>query len=364
MSSRPRSDRCTAEFYIRDEASRPDGAGKPRSKRPGDPGSDGPASGGSQDGLAQLRHGADGTPGMQQAKEATSSASEPKEGSDAHRRSRDERGDRGSEVRRGLIVTPLDDGPKSGRRSRRGGATSARTGASSQTGAGPRAPAGSPTAAGARTGAGARAHARARAASKNARARARKPRATSSPSNAPRKPRQDDLDVTSWLAFLETLIDRPEFEGEATLIAGAPLTKTQAAALRRWSSGMRPSLWSADRFLTKLREPCHIDRYFDFCERRELQAWARGFPPPWMTKDRPVCGAWTDEIEDDDPIWRARSDERKRQLVGRRQALLAELEAEGGAIWWNGPARKRQDPGWSGGARGVREGDGSNGDRG
>jgi hypothetical protein len=171
----------------------------------------------------------------------------------------------------------------------------------------------------------------------------------------PDKPRQDDLDVTSWLAFAETLIDRPDFEGEATLIAGTPLTKSQAAALRRWTRGMRPSLWSADRFLTKLREPHHIDEYFDFCERRSMPAWARGFPPRWMTEDRPALASWTDEIEDTDPIWRASDNHRKRQLVQRRQALLARLEAEGGALWWRGPARQ-----WVG----PRDGDESTGSRG
>ncbi len=170
----------------------------------------------------------------------------------------------------------------------------------------------------------------------------------SGPGTPAGRPRQDDLDVTSWLAYVGTLIEGPYEDDEAPLICREPMSKRQLAALARWRGGQRPSLWSADRFLTKLRNTRHIDEYFSFCDTNGLQAWAVGFPPAWMESSRSLA-QWTDEIEDDDPIWRARSDERKRQLVGRRQALLAELEAEGGAIWWNGPPRRRSGPRWEGG---------------
>jgi hypothetical protein len=119
---------------------------------------------------------------------------------------------------------------------------------------------------------------------------------------------------------VETLIER--YENEPILICRGSATETEVRAINRWRHGARPSIWSADRFLTKLANPQHIDQYFRFCESTNRLAWARGFAPAWVVAgDR----TWVNEpIEDQRPGRRPAATE-PRAKAARVQTLLARL---------------------------------------
>jgi hypothetical protein len=96
-----------------------------------------------------------------------------------------------------------------------------------------------------------------------------------------RRCRADDLDVEAWSRFLlDRVLSKPDRGHRARLANGRPIEGSDQRALYRWlTERNRPSIWSADRFLT--RYGGHLDDFFRFCEEEGLEPWASGQAPAW-----------------------------------------------------------------------------------
>lgn len=95
------------------------------------------------------------------------------------------------------------------------------------------------------------------------------------------KPKPDQFDGPAWRAFLESLT-RVHAE-DPREVHGYVLDDTCARAYYRWTvEEVRPSIFSADRFLTTVG--LHVEHFFEWCERADppREPWACGEPPEWM----------------------------------------------------------------------------------
>ena len=109
----------------------------------------------------------------------------------------------------------------------------------------------------------------------------------------PRRAGPNELDSSSWRAFLEANTRDGE-EGER-LVFGLRLGDSASRSWFRWcKEGVSADIFTADAFLCRLNQ--HIDLYFDWCEQQEVSPWARGVAPPW---------------HGDDPTGTAKDDERR-----------------------------------------------------
>lgn len=110
-------------------------------------------------------------------------------------------------------------------------------------------------------------------------------RRSGEPAKAYDRYRDATLNPEAVLAFIRSIShEEPTFSGrggKGTVlhIAGRAPGAYASRTLRHWQEGDHPpSLWGLDRFLTNLE--IHIDRYFDYCEEKELNPWV-GDKPAW-----------------------------------------------------------------------------------
>lgn len=93
------------------------------------------------------------------------------------------------------------------------------------------------------------------------------------------KPRPDQFDGPAWNDFLASITK--VHEEDPREVAGHVLDDTYSRAYYRWTQEeVRPSFFSADRFLTSVG--LHVEHFFEWCEREGREPWACGEPPEWM----------------------------------------------------------------------------------
>lgn len=95
------------------------------------------------------------------------------------------------------------------------------------------------------------------------------------------RPDRNSLNLETWLAFLADHV-HVETDGKR-YINGVQFSETNCRALHRWQiENSRPSVWTADRFLTDFY--MMLEDYFDWAELAKLKPWAMG-PPDWWDAD-------------------------------------------------------------------------------
>jgi hypothetical protein len=111
-----------------------------------------------------------------------------------------------------------------------------------------------------------------------------------------RQVRADRLDGDTWGAFLEAVIERDRRDGARC--RGGRLTHSDRRQLARWLNDESvPTIWSADRFLT--RYAIHIDEFFRFSADHGSSGWEAGGPPAWHEEDWAFEDLnWRDELEE------------------------------------------------------------------
>ena len=106
-----------------------------------------------------------------------------------------------------------------------------------------------------------------------------------------------DLDAANWRVFLGQYLLL--VAGQARRFNGRPIrSEADCRAVYRWlEEGVSPTLWCADRVLTKFG--LHIDLYFGWCAIEGKSAWRLGKPPAWHEEeiDAEALRDWRDPEE-------------------------------------------------------------------